>query len=45
VTDTMILMASKKEIMGEYANKRYQNVIGWICIVSLTLMTLTLLRQ
>jgi Mn2+/Fe2+ NRAMP family transporter len=35
----MMLIINKPEIMGEYTNKRYQNVIGWATSIILILLS------
>ncbi|KZL91744.1 Nramp family divalent metal transporter [Clostridium magnum] len=35
----MMLMVNNKEIMGEYVNSRIKNIIGWITIVVLIILT------
>jgi NRAMP (natural resistance-associated macrophage protein)-like metal ion transporter len=39
----MMLIINKPEIMGEYTNKRYQNVIGWTTSVVLIILSTVLL--
>jgi NRAMP (natural resistance-associated macrophage protein)-like metal ion transporter len=39
----MMLIINKTEIMGEYINKRYQNVIGWTTSIVLIVLSLVLL--
>jgi len=39
----MILLVNNKEVMGEYTNKRWQNVIGWGTIAILIGLSITLL--
>lgn len=39
----MILIVNKKEVMGQYVNKPYQNIIGWSTIVILIVLSVTLL--
>jgi Mn2+/Fe2+ NRAMP family transporter len=39
----MMLIINKTEIMGEYINKRYQNVIGWTTSIILIVLSLVLL--
>ena len=39
----MMLIINKSEIMGEYTNKRYQNVIGWTTSIVLILLSAVLL--
>ena len=38
----MILIVNNKEVMGEYVNKPFQNIIGWATIVVLIGLTITL---
>ncbi len=38
----MILLVNKKEIMGEYTNSSWYNVISWVTVISLILITLSL---
>ncbi|HEY5591053.1 MAG TPA: Nramp family divalent metal transporter [Paludibacter sp.] len=39
----MILLVNNKEVMGEYTNKRWQNIIGWSTITILIGLSATLL--
>ncbi|TSA14643.1 divalent metal cation transporter [bacterium] len=39
----MMLIINKSEIMGEYTNKRYQNVIGWTTSIVLMILSAVLL--
>ncbi|MDP2884282.1 MAG: Nramp family divalent metal transporter [Ignavibacteria bacterium] len=39
----MMLIINKPEIMGEYTNKRYQNVIGWTTSIVLIILSTVLL--
>ena len=39
----MMLIINKTEIMGEYINKRYQNVIGWTTSIVLIILSAVLL--
>ena len=39
----MMLIINKSEIMGEYINKRYQNVIGWTTSIVLIILSAVLL--
>jgi Mn2+/Fe2+ NRAMP family transporter len=39
----MILLVNNKEVMGEYVNKPWQNIIGWGTIVILIGLSITLL--
>jgi Mn2+/Fe2+ NRAMP family transporter len=39
----MMVIINKPEIMGEYTNKRYQNVIGWTTSIVLILLSIALL--
>jgi Mn2+/Fe2+ NRAMP family transporter len=39
----MILLVNNKEVMGEYTNKTWQNVIGWATILTLIALSVTLL--
>jgi len=39
----MMLIINKSEIMGEYTNKRYQNVIGWTTSIVLIILSALLL--
>lgn len=39
----MILLVNNKEVMGEYTNKRWQNIIGWGTIAILIGLSATLL--
>ena len=39
----MMLIINKTEIMGEYTNKRYQNVIGWTTSITLIILSAVLL--
>ena len=39
----MMFIINKTEIMGEYINKRYQNVIGWTTSIVLIVLSLVLL--
>jgi NRAMP (natural resistance-associated macrophage protein)-like metal ion transporter len=39
----MILLVNNKEVMGEYVNKPWQNVIGWGTIIILIGLSITLL--
>ena len=39
----MMLIINKSEIMGEYTNKRYQNVIGWTTSIVLIILSTVLL--
>lgn len=39
----MMLIINKTEIMGEYTNKRYQNVIGWTTSITLIILSTVLL--
>jgi Mn2+/Fe2+ NRAMP family transporter len=39
----MMVIINKTEIMGEYINKRYQNVIGWTTSIILIIMSAVLL--
>jgi NRAMP (natural resistance-associated macrophage protein)-like metal ion transporter len=39
----MMLIINKTEIMGEYINKRYQNVIGWTTSIVLIILSVVLL--
>jgi len=36
---SMITLTNKKNIMGVYTNKNFQNVIGWTTVVLLILLT------
>ncbi|EKQ57520.1 MULTISPECIES: Nramp family divalent metal transporter [unclassified Clostridium] len=38
----MMLMVNNKEIMGEYVNTRAKNIIGWVTIVVLIMLTIVL---
>ncbi|WP_297424973.1 Nramp family divalent metal transporter [Clostridium sp.] len=38
----MMLMVNNKEIMGEYVNSRAKNIIGWVTIVVLIMLTIVL---
>lgn len=38
----MILMVNNKEIMGEYTNSRIKNVVGWVTVVVLIVLTVIL---
>lgn len=39
----MILIVNKKDVMGSYVNKPYQNIIGWSTIIILIVLSVTLL--
>jgi Mn2+/Fe2+ NRAMP family transporter len=39
----MMVIINKTEIMGEYINKRYQNVIGWTTSIILIILSAVLL--
>jgi len=39
----MILLVNNKEVMGEYVNKPWQNIIGWGTIIILIGLSITLL--
>ena len=39
----MMLIINKSEIMGEYTNKRYQNIIGWTTSIVLIILSAVLL--
>jgi len=39
----MILLVNNKDVMGEYINKTWQNVVGWVTIVILIGLSATLL--
>jgi NRAMP (natural resistance-associated macrophage protein)-like metal ion transporter len=39
----MMLIINKPEIMGEYVNKRYQNLIGWATSIVLIILSVVLL--
>ena len=39
----MMLIINKTEIMGEYTNKQYQNVIGWTTSIILIILSTVLL--
>jgi Mn2+/Fe2+ NRAMP family transporter len=39
----MMIIINKEEIMGEYVNKRYQNVIGWATSVILMVLSAILI--
>jgi Mn2+/Fe2+ NRAMP family transporter len=39
----MMLIINKPEIMGEYTNKRYQNIIGWTTSIVLIILSAVLL--
>lgn len=39
----MMIIINKTEIMGEYVNKRYQNVIGWATSIILMILSAVLL--
>jgi Mn2+/Fe2+ NRAMP family transporter len=39
----MILLVNNKKIMGQYVNKPVNNIIGWIAIVVLIMLSVTLL--
>ncbi|HZK71123.1 MAG TPA: Nramp family divalent metal transporter [Clostridia bacterium] len=39
----MMLIINKKEVMGEYMNKKVGNIIGWVTIVILVLLSCVLL--
>jgi NRAMP (natural resistance-associated macrophage protein)-like metal ion transporter len=39
----MMIIINKTEIMGEYVNKRYQNVIGWATSIILIILSCVLL--
>jgi len=41
----MVLIASKKSIMGDYANTKFFNIISWTFTVSLILLTVLLLAS
>jgi Mn2+/Fe2+ NRAMP family transporter len=38
----MMLIINKKDVMGKYVNKRFGNIVGWITIVILVALSLTL---
>jgi Mn2+/Fe2+ NRAMP family transporter len=38
----MMIIVNKTEIMGEYTNKRYQNIIGWSTSIMLIIMSAVL---
>lgn len=38
----MMLLVNNKEIMGKYTNKKWMNIVGWIVIVVLVLLSLLL---
>lgn len=40
---SMILLINNKKIMGQYINSKTQNIIGWIAVVVLTGLSLSLL--
>jgi len=40
---SMILMVNDRKIMGEYVNKRFQNVVGWTTTVVLIILTAMLI--
>jgi len=39
----MILLVNNKKIMGEHVNKPIQNIIGWVSIVILVSLSITLI--
>jgi NRAMP (natural resistance-associated macrophage protein)-like metal ion transporter len=39
----MILLVNNKEIMGEHVNKPFNNIVGWVTVVTLVLLSLGLL--
>ncbi len=39
----MMIIVNKREIMEEYVNKPYQNIIGWATSIVLILLSLLLL--
>ncbi len=39
---SMIIIVNKKKIMGNYANKRLQNVIGWTTVIVLVILAFIL---
>jgi Mn2+/Fe2+ NRAMP family transporter len=39
----MMLLVNNKKIMGEYVNKRLNNIIGWSAVVVLIALSLSLL--
>jgi Mn2+/Fe2+ NRAMP family transporter len=39
----MILLVNNKRIMGKYTNKLINNIIGWVTVITLVLLSLTLL--
>jgi len=41
----MILMVNKKELMGKYVNNKFQNIVGWVTITILIVLTAYLLIQ
>lgn len=41
----MIIMVNKKELMGKYINNKFQNVVGWVTIIILVVLTAFLMVQ
>jgi Mn2+/Fe2+ NRAMP family transporter len=41
----MILMVNKKDLMGEYTNNKFQNIVGWATVIILITLTAFLLIQ
>jgi Mn2+/Fe2+ NRAMP family transporter len=39
----MMLIVNKKDVMGKYVNNPVQNIIGWVTIILLIGLSLTLL--
>jgi Mn2+/Fe2+ NRAMP family transporter len=39
----MMIIVNKTEIMGDYTNKRYQNIIGWSTSILLIILSAVLL--
>lgn len=40
---SMILMVNNKKIMGEYTNNKFQNIVGWTTVITLTILTVMMI--
>jgi Mn2+/Fe2+ NRAMP family transporter len=41
----MLILINKKELMGEYTNSRLFNIVAWITVVVMIVLTLALVVQ
>jgi NRAMP (natural resistance-associated macrophage protein)-like metal ion transporter len=41
----MLILINKKELMGEYTNSRFYNIVAWITVVIMIVLTVLLLIQ